>query len=119
MEVRQGDVDATDLYYTSTDKITYRGNLIFAGMFLQDDYKITRKLNAKIAFRYDWAWFFDGNLTVSDPTPVTLFLVPVNEAFGNKQWNRFSPKLSLSYELTNTTMIYSSIQVFCLRKSRI
>lgn len=109
VEVRQGDVDATDLYYTSTDKITYKGNLIFAGMFLQDDYKITNKLNAKIAFRYDWAWFFDGNLTVSDPTPVTLFLVPVNETFENKQWNGFSPKLSLSYDLTHTTMIYSSI----------
>ncbi len=108
VEIRQGDVRASDLYYTSTDKITFKGNLVFAGMFLQDDIKITSKLNAKMSFRYDWAWFNHGNLVVSNPTPVTLFLVPVDQNFENKQWNGFSPKLSLSYDFAKSTMIYIS-----------
>lgn len=109
IEVRQGDVDATDLYYTSTDKISYQGNLVFAGLFLQDDYEITKKLSAKIAFRYDWAWFNNGRLSVTEPTPVTLFLLPVDEKFENKQWNGFSPKLSLSYHVSNSTLLYTSV----------
>ena len=109
IEFRQGDVDATDLYYTSTDKISYQGNLVFAGLFLQDDYEITKKLSAKIAFRYDWAWFNNGRLSVTEPTPVTLFLLPVDEKFENKQWNGFSPKLSLSYHVSNSTLLYTSV----------
>lgn len=109
IEFRQGDVDATDLYYTSTDKISYQGNLIFAGLFLQDDYEITDKFSAKISFRYDWAWFSRGRLRVDEPTPVTLFLLPVNKEFQNKQWSGFSPKLSLSYHFSKSTLLYTSV----------
>ncbi|MEI7597622.1 MAG: TonB-dependent receptor [Bacteroidota bacterium] len=108
VEIRQGDVLAGDTYYTSTDKIDFQGNLIFAGIFLQDDYKISKKLKSKIAFRYDWAWFNNGQLIVSEPSQTTLFLVPVNEKFAEKKWKGFSPKVGFIYDLTKSITAYTS-----------
>nr|NQU91978.1 TonB-dependent receptor [Bacteroidota bacterium] len=109
LDIRNGNVDAKDIYLTSTDEIRYKGKLSFAGIFLQDEMNFSGgKLKIIAGVRLDLANFRDGNLIVIDPTAVTGYPEPSNETFDENTWTSFSPKISGMYFFTKTLSSYLS-----------
>ncbi|MCK4570027.1 MAG: TonB-dependent receptor, partial [Bacteroidales bacterium] len=109
LEAKMGDMDANDIYRTSTDDVRYGGRLAFAGLFIQDEFRIFRKLSAIAGLRFDYAVFNDGFLEVYNPTSNTGFIKDVSDNFESYSWHRFSPKLALQYQIHHNVGIYVSI----------
>ena len=110
IDVRLGEVDASDVYYTSTDQVDNRGKMDFYGFYLQDEIGLfdnTVKVTAGL--RYDYARFYDGEFVIHTPSAETNFMNgyqfsgqdPVN-------WGAFSPRLSAQYKPSDTYRIYAS-----------
>jgi len=109
LDSRYGNVDASDIYLTSTDEINYRGALSFTGIFLQDEINLAgNKIKLIAGLRMDLANFFDGSLTVKDPTSTTGYPEPVNENFEENTWISVSPKISGMYFFTKNLSAYLS-----------
>lgn len=109
LDVRSGNVDASDIYLTSTDEINYRGALSFTGIFLQDEINLANnKLKLIAGLRMDLAIFYDGSLDVKDPTSTTGYPTPVSENFEENTWTSMSPKISGMYFFGKNLSAYLS-----------
>ncbi len=108
-EVKLGDLDARQVYRTSTDEVQYGGNLLFVGIFIQDEFLIFKKLAVIAGLRFDYALFYDGFQDVYNPTNNTGFIKDVSAMFGKHSWVQFSPKLALQYQIRQDLGIYASI----------
>jgi len=109
LDVRSGNVDAGDIYLTSTDEINYRGALSFTGIFIQDEINMAHeKLKLIAGLRLDLADFNNGSLTVKDPTSTTGYPEAVNENFEANTWTSLSPKISGMYFFHKNLSTYLS-----------
>ncbi|MDT8393814.1 MAG: TonB-dependent receptor [Bacteroidales bacterium] len=108
-EFKAGNMDAREIYRTSTDRINYGGSLSFAGIFVQDEFNITRKLSAIAGLRFDIASFSGGFQDVTNPTSNTGFIRNTSVEFNNESWVQFSPKLALQYAIKNNLGAYVSV----------
>lgn len=109
LDVRSGNVDARDIYLTSTDEINYKGALSFTGLFLQDEISLANdKIRLIAGFRADLANFYNGSLLVKDPTSTTGYPVPVSESFAENTWTSLSPKISGMYFFNKNLSTYIS-----------
>jgi len=98
IDVKDGILDNHEIYRTSTDDITTFGNLLFAGLFFQDEMDMIRdKLLLTLGARVDHARFYKGGLEVLNPTSKTGFPMSMNEEFPENSWTQFSPKVALKY----------------------
>lgn len=110
VDVRLGEVDASDIYYTSTDQVDNRGKMDFYGFYLQDEislYENTLKFIAGI--RYDLARFYDGEFVIHSPSAETNFMWQYQ--FANQDdvnWGAFSPRLSLQFKPNGQYRVYAS-----------
>ena len=109
LEIKQGDMDADQIYRTSTDDVRYGGQLAFAGIFIQDEFRLFRKLSVIAGLRFDYAVFSNGFLDVYNPTSNTGFIKDVSDNFENYSWSQFSPKLALQYQVHHNVGIYASV----------
>lgn len=106
-DIRNGQVNASDIYYTSTDKVDNDGKMTFYGLYLQDDITITEKVKLLMGLRYDFARFYDGAFVIYNPSAETSFLKKY--VFSGKddiQWGAFSPRISLQYRPSDYFRIY-------------
>lgn len=108
-ELKQGDMDARQIFRTSTDHVNYGGMLGFGGIFIQDEFRIFRKLSAIAGLRFDYARFTNGFQDVTNPTSNTGFIRDISANFSDSDWNQFSPKLALQYEASRKAGIYASV----------
>jgi iron complex outermembrane receptor protein len=109
IDVKQGSVDAKDVYYTSTDIVHNGGKTNTLGLFLQDEIKLlNEKLKVIAGLRFDYAQFFDGNFEIENPTPETTFMLSYQNDNIRDTWNALSPKISAQYELNNSSRVYAS-----------
>jgi len=109
-DIHDGSVDASDIYYTSTDEIQYKGKLSFIGLFVQDEISMMgNKLKLIAGLRLDLANFRDGSLRVTDPSSVTSFPGDIYEEFANNSWTSFSPKFSGMYVFNSKISAYLSL----------
>jgi len=110
LEVRQGAVDAADVYHTSTDKIINAGIMDMAALFLQEEYSFGKERWKLVAgLRYDYSHFHDGRFSVENPGTDNLYLLTyVNNNMAEKQWHSLSPKLALQYFISENKRIYVS-----------
>ncbi|MEE4257271.1 MAG: TonB-dependent receptor [Bacteroidales bacterium] len=108
-ELKQGDLQAWETYRTSTDRVTYGGQLSFAGIFIQDEIRLFRKFSAIMGLRFDYARFRDGYQDVEDPTSATGFIQGISASFENNEWSQLSPKLALQYQVLDKLGIYASV----------
>lgn len=108
IDLKQGNMNALDLYRTSTDNVNRKGNISFAAGFLQDEIKIRNKWNIVAALRYDYASFNNGSITVKDPSYNTGFARSFTENYPSGQWMNISPKISAKYTFSKKTDIYIS-----------
>ena len=110
IDLKQGGVDAKDVYYTSSDIVYNRGKMNTLGLFLQDEIRMLKdKLKVIAGLRFDYAQFFDGLFEIENPTAETTFMLTYqNDNIEDNTWNALSPKLSVQYELTNSSRVYIS-----------
>ena len=106
-DIRDGQVDASDIYYTSSDKVDNKGKMNFYGFYIQDDISLTEKIKLLAGLRYDLARFYDGEFIIHHPTAETTFLSKYQ--FSGKDaenWGAFSPRISLQYRPNDSFRVY-------------
>jgi len=110
LDVRAGSVDASDIYYTSTDQVDNRGRNIFYGLYIQDQLTFfDQKLQLVAGMRLDYSRFSDGAFVVQQASAETIFMHPfVFEKFPTQNWTALSPRISVQYKPDNALRLYSS-----------
>ncbi len=108
LDIKIGDMIGEEIYRTSTDELNYGGKLAFAGIFVQDEFRVMRKLSVIAGMRFDLASFYKGYQEVFNPTSNTGFLTDTAADFAGDSWMRWSPKLALKYELNEKLGWYAS-----------
>lgn len=110
------------------------GQQLYSGLFVQDDWKVTRKLTLNLGFRWEhdgpWTERFD-RLSYFDPNAVNPFLQSaglnykgslelVNSSTRgersniNPNWHQFGPRLGAAYQLTSKTVLRTGWGLFWL-----
>lgn len=108
-DIRNGQVDASDIYFTSTDRVDNNGKGNFYGFYLQDEISVNQKLKLLAGLRYDLARFYDGQFRIYNPSAETTFLRQYEFADeGDEQWGAFSPRLSIQFRPNDQFRLYSS-----------
>jgi len=109
IDIKQGYMDASDIFYTSTDTLMREGKVQSYAAFLQDEQRLFNdKLKIIAGLRFDYARFYDGSIYVAEPTANTGFDENVDKDYGNSNWTALSPKLSLQYEIIPEVKSYLS-----------
>lgn len=109
LDIKQGFMDASDIFYTSTDTLMREGKVQSYAAFLQDEQRLFNdKLKIIAGLRFDYARFYEGSIYVAEPTANTGFEENVSENYENSNWMALSPKLSLHYEITPAIKSYIS-----------
>lgn len=108
-DYKQANLHAKEIYKTSSDYIERKGNLIFGGIYAQDEWFLTTKWLFTTGFRLDYSKFYNGNLLVTNPTKETGFLSNIDQNFPQNDWFAFSPKFSLKYLYSGNFNNYISI----------
>ena len=109
IDLKQGSVAAKDVYHTSSDIVYNRGKMNSMGLFLQDEISLlNEKLKVITGLRFDYAQFFDGAFEIENPTAETAFMLSYQNDNIRDTWNALSPKISMQYELTNSSRVYAS-----------
>lgn len=107
-DIRNGQVDASDIYYTSTDRVDNNGKMNFYGFYAQDDYSISDAVKLLVGIRYDFAKFYDGLFKTYHPSAESSFLREYEFSnISDIDWGAFSPRISLQYRPNNNFRIYS------------
>ncbi len=107
-DIRNGQVDASDIYYTSTDRVDNKGKMNFYGFYAQDDYSITNEFKLLVGIRYDMARFYDGLFKTYHPSAESAFLRDYEFTnIGDINWGAFSPRVSLQYRPNDNFRVYS------------
>ncbi|SDB92792.1 TonB-dependent receptor [Williamwhitmania taraxaci] len=106
-DIRDGRVDASDVYYTSTDKVDNDGKMNFYGLYAQNDISLTDRFKLLVGLRYDVATFYDGAFTIERPSAETVFLTQYEFSDQSAvKWGAFSPRISLQYRPSDRFRIY-------------
>ena len=110
IDLRSGSVDASDVYYTSTDIVYNRGKVFNTGFFLQDEFSVLPdQLTLVAGLRYDLSMFRDGAFFIDTPSAETAFMRNiVDRNMENTIWGAFSPKLALNYTPSSDIRVYAS-----------
>ena len=109
VDLKQGSVDASDTYYTSSDILTNKGKMSFFALF--SEYELTlfkQKMSIIAGLRWDIAWFTDGSFTIGYPSTLSEFMTSYPSDFSDETWNAISPKLGLRYNFNQRQSIYLS-----------
>ncbi len=106
-DIRNGQVDASDIYYTSTDRVDNNGKMNFYGFYAQDDYSISDVVKLLVGIRYDFAKFYDGLFKTYHPSAESSFLRDYEFSnIGDINWGAFSPRVSIQYRPSDNFRVY-------------
>jgi iron complex outermembrane recepter protein len=110
IDLKQGSVDAKDVYYTSTDIVYNKGKMFNSGLFAQDEISLLdEKIRVIAGLRYDLAAFYKGAFTIEAPSAETSFMYNLqNSSFDNVVWHSLTPKISVNYSISNSSRVYVS-----------
>jgi len=100
VDLRMGSVDASDVYYTSTDRVDNNGKMNFYGFYLQDVVALfDSTVNVTAGLRYDYARFFDGQFQILSPSSETAFMSQYQfSQSGSESWGAVSPRISAQFK---------------------
>ncbi len=109
MDLKQGNVNATTTYLTSSDILNNKGKMSFFALFAEYQLSILQKKMAITGgLRWDIAWFTNGSFTIEDPSKLTQFMTNFPTEFSDETWNAISPKLGLQYNFNSLQSLYLS-----------
>lgn len=108
--LKNGSVDGTDTYYTSTDIIRNAAKMDNYALFIQDEVlMLDEKVRINAGLRYDFAKFHDALFTMENPSYSLIFYDEFeNTAIPEKSWNALCPRLSAQYLFSEKTRVYVS-----------
>jgi len=109
-DLKQGGVDAQDVYYTSTDVVYNRGKMNTLGVFAQDEISfLDDRFRVVAGIRYDHTRYFDGAFYIQDPSSETAFMDQyMDSTLDNATWQALSPRLSVQYNISPQSRLYAS-----------
>ncbi len=109
-DLKNGSVDAQDVYYTSTDIVYNQGKMKNLGIFIQDEMSfVNDRFRLIAALRYDNAHYYDGAFYIETPSGETSWMTQyVDSSQAEHRWNALSPKLSLQYRFRENNRLYVS-----------
>lgn len=109
IDYKQGNVNSSDNYFTSTDIVTNKGKMSFYGAFVQDEALFfNKKINVTTGFRFDYVRFFSGSYSIADPSYANLYLMNYVGKYGDTAWWSVSPKIGITYEVNSLLNLYVS-----------
>ena len=108
IEIKQGSIDGSDIYQTSTDVVTNRGKMLFLAAFVQDSYNITGAFTLSAGVRADYIKFFDGEFVLTNPTSTTSFMNVVSGPIAGNNWTKITPKLTAQYRFAQNLKAYAA-----------
>ncbi len=109
-DIRHGAVDASDIYYTSTDQVDNKGKMRFLGFYFQDQlHFFDDKLQLIAGLRYDEALFYDAAFVIHQPSAETRFMSSYQfSGLSAQHWGAMSPRLSIQYKPHNNFRVFLS-----------
>jgi len=110
-EMRQGKVEASDIYYTASDKIDNRGQMDLGGIFIMDEINLfDNKFQVNAGLRLDMAKFSKGEYRIQNPSYSLEYLLNFQDTLMNDNaWTAINPKLSANYMLRENMRTYISV----------
>jgi iron complex outermembrane receptor protein len=110
LELKDGNVNGSDIYYTSTDIINNRGKIDILSAFIMDEfYLFNEDLIFNMGLRYDYAKFYNGLFTIEDPSYSIEYLVDYQQNnIPSNYWSSISPKFSFQYKFSEKNRLYFS-----------
>lgn len=106
-EYKEGSVEGGDYYVTSTDRMSNRGTMTFASVYIQDEFSLLKKkFWLQLALRYDNAWFHNGNFETEGE-----LVAGFNTYTGklkNNRWEHLSPRAALRFKPVKAFSLYLS-----------
>lgn len=98
LDFKKGSVDASDIYFSSTDILTNKGQMDLGAVFLQLESPLPLDhLSVEAGIRMDAARFHGGSFTIEDPTALTEFMSYYPTNFKDSVWIAASPRVALLY----------------------
>jgi len=108
-DVKRGSVDASDIYYTSTDILTNKGRMDMGALFSQLSMKMPdERFSLEAGLRFDINHFYNGSFEIKDPTSFSEFMTMYPSVFPDTTWHAFSPHLAFLFNLTESARFYAS-----------
>lgn len=111
IDFRHGSVNASDVYYTSTDIIYNYGKSYVGGLYFTDEWQIIPyRFSVSAGVRGTVAGFWKGGYTIEMPSYHIRYLLHYADAdISDYQWNALTPSLALNYRsVTGRSRIYLS-----------
>jgi len=106
-DVRLSWVDASDIYFTSTDTITNRGKMNAIAVFAQDEFSmLNNRLKFVAGIRADAVYFMDGAFEIASPSYTNSYMMEYTGNYSDKNWLAVSPKFGARYMLSAMNSIY-------------
>lgn len=109
---KQGSVDGSDIYFTSTDVITNKGKMDNYAIYLQDTYRFLKeKMQVNVGIRYDFAVFHNSFFQIEEPSYSLEFYkkFETTSSLPNQKWEALNPRLFLQYTFSDQNRIYASV----------
>jgi outer membrane receptor protein involved in Fe transport len=108
-DVRKGSVNASDIYFTSTDQVDNRGKMDFYAFYIQDFLRLfNNRITIISGLRYDNSTFYQGAFTILQPSSETDFMQDYQFSnLSNQTWGAVSPRLSIQYTPNDDLRIYA------------
>lgn len=108
IEIKNGSIDGSDIYRTSTDVITNKGNMLFLAAFVQDNYDITNKLSVMAGLRVDYIKFTKGEFTITNPTSTSSYMNIFTGPIDEHNWTKVTPKITAQYQFSDNAKAYAA-----------
>lgn len=109
VDFKQGFMDASDIYLTSTDTVIRDGKIQSYAAFIQDEHRFfNERLKLIAGLRFDYSRFYDGSIHVGDPSANTGFEEAFSAEYKNSAWTALSPKLAIQYDISKSVKSYVS-----------
>ncbi len=100
IDIKNGNLEGSEISLINSDRSDFEGKMLFSGFFLQDEIDlIGNDLKAIVGFRIDQAKFSKGLMNINDEDEITS---------DENTWNKFSPKISFLWRLSNKGSLYTS-----------
>ncbi|MCD4792377.1 MAG: TonB-dependent receptor [Bacteroidales bacterium] len=109
-DYKKGLVNGADEYQTSSDIIRNLGDVNCISAFIYDDFEFAKNFFLNVAVHYDYILLSKSEFVLENETESSDFLIPYQFNISGKNWNTFSPKLSVQYikDRFKTYISYSS-----------